>query len=63
MCVIFQEVKSLRSHQMNCLLVFNQKAAMLPDFEKAEKTKDKKLPANSVSRFLSYKEQLLCCKI
>ena len=41
----------------------NQKAAMLPDFEKAEKTKDKKLPANSVSRFLSYKEQLLCCKI
>jgi hypothetical protein len=48
---------------MNCLLVFNQKAAMLPDFEKAEKTKDKKLPANSVSRFLSYKEQLLCCKI
>jgi len=29
------------------LLVFNQKAAMLPDFEKAEKTKDKNLPANS----------------
>jgi len=25
----------------------NQKAAMLPDFEKAEKTKDKNLPANS----------------
>jgi len=28
------------------LLVFNQKAAMLPDFEKAEKAKDESLPTD-----------------